>query len=281
MNFIHPFQILKAEPAKGEDKIKIVIKASTEGEDREGERILKSAFEDHAMQTSFLKEGYYDYNHLSDILDERMRGATGKELVELQKAKTEAIIGYPESLEIRPDGVYSTGYLIASNSFVQQIRKGLEAGWKGWGASISGYTVKGNVEGKKIKSLVLRKIAIAPLQEAINPETSVMLAKSVLLRDIFKSENFSTDSQERAILSGEMDEATLQELKLKTDLTYRFMLNHPDFQAEVASDVVSVLKSQAVGLGHNEIAAYVRGKYAFDQEAASKFADAILLTYNS
>lgn len=70
--FLHPFQILKANPEERSGAIKILVKASTEEEDKQGEIILKSAYQDPLMRKEFLNEGYFDYNHLTDIIDKEI-----------------------------------------------------------------------------------------------------------------------------------------------------------------------------------------------------------------
>lgn len=196
--FLHPFNILKASPEERTGAIKILVKASSEREDRQGEIILKSAYADKEMQEAFKTQGYFDYNHLTDHIDKEIRdlksngNLTGSKLVELQKAKTEAIIGSPtqigfkddfaSNLGIKEDGLYILGSLFPGNKFAEEIRKGLQAGFNGWGASVSGFARPQDYSGKTIRKILLKKCAIAPLQEVINPDTSVQLLKGAIFQ---------------------------------------------------------------------------------------------------
>ncbi|PJZ89548.1 hypothetical protein [Leptospira levettii] len=185
--FHHPVQILKATPEERTNRIKVLLKASTDGEDSQGEVILKSAFADNSMRSNFLKVGYFDWNHITDILDAKCRDVAPAEITEIQLAKAKAIIGRPEaigfkdefpaSLGIKDDGLYCSGYLVGENEFAQEIRKGLEAGVP-YGASISGWARKEDKIGNTIKKIQLRKIAIQPLMESINQDTAIRLMKS-------------------------------------------------------------------------------------------------------
>lgn len=137
--FLHPFQILKASPEDRTGAIKILVKASSERRDKQGEVILKSAYADMNMRSQFTSQGYFDYNHLTDLIDKEIRDLkkegtlTGTVLVALQDAKTKAIIGGPEqiglkddfptSLGIKEDGLYIQGRLIPGNSFAEEIKK--------------------------------------------------------------------------------------------------------------------------------------------------------------
>lgn len=275
--FIHPAQILKAD-ADGH-RIRILIKASSEAEDRDGEVILKTALSEPRMRASFAREGYYDYNHLTDLLDAKMRGAVGPELVDLQKAKAEAIIGFPDptnALFTKDDGVYSEGFLFGENRFVQEITKGLRAGWDGWAASISGFALPSGVEGRTIKSMTLRKIAIAPRAEAINPETSVTLLKSDVcyLRDIYKSQSAETlpplaDSPQSARLAG---------LERKLDLVLGHLHRSTEFLDHVALDVQKALGARTLEAEPGAVARYLTDAFAFPAPEAQRAAGRLLNT---
>ncbi len=235
MYFIHKADIVKAENEKN-NKIKVIIKASSEIEDREGEVILKSAFMNKNVIDNFLREGYYDYNHITDIIDEKIRYAKPSEIPELHKAKLEAIIGYPETLEVRDDGIYSTGYLIADNPYVQQIKKAWESGFTRFGASIAGYVSSIDKQTKTIKSIILKKIAIAPLQEVVNPDTQVIIAKSltsIIENNLTDIKNFSNNT----IMMEEANNNDLEKLKQRVDKLYELLLEEPEFQRVIACKI--------------------------------------------
>lgn len=187
MNFHHPLAILKATPEERTGRIKIFLRASSDKEDSVGEVVLKSAFADGAMRNEFIRTGYFDWNHLTDIIDIKCRDAHPSDLTNLQIAKAKAIIGKPEAIGFKDDfprsmgiteeGLFCSGYLIAENEFSVEIRKGLEAGVP-YGASISGYARREDKIGNTIKKIQLRKIAIQPLQESVNQDTAVSLMKS-------------------------------------------------------------------------------------------------------
>lgn len=268
--FIHPCQILKAEPIE-EGRVKIRIKASDESEDRVGEKVLKSAFADPSMQSNFVKDGYYDFNHLTDILDSKLAQASGSELVEIQKSRTDAIIGYPETLELQDDGVYSEGYLFAGNPFVERIRKSLSAGFKGWGASICGYTEKSNIRGKTITKINLRKIAIQPLQESINPNTSVQLLKSkgvVLLSDIDFSEDPESFTDNEPPVTNE-----LSRLADRLDLILSMMIKRDDYMVEeLARRIAQDIREGKAPAGFEGLSEFLCSKYGLSKIEAGELA---------
>lgn len=284
MEFTHPCHIIKAEENSG--RLKVLIRASTEGEDRHGERVLKSAFADPDMQRSFSREGYYDYNHITDILDKQMKGVSGTELVELQKAKARAIIGYPDphkSLFVGDDGVYSQGYLFADNEYVQEIRKGLESGWSGWGASISGFANPADLEGNTFKKIGLKKIAIAPLQEVINPDTSVQLAKSKLVQLLKGGEDYYTEEQTGAtdtLPDTEIRDQIIQDLQMQVGRLTRLVLSQPSMQEAIAREVVDAIKCGTLPLQHDPIVSFLTDSFGFDTDLAKQVANGVLLTGN-
>lgn len=267
MQFWHPAKILKAEPI--DDRIHVEILASTEDLDNQGERVLKSAFSDKTMQNNFLKTGYYDYNHLTDLIDEKMIKASGPEIVALQKAKAEAIIGYPETIAINNEGVVTSGYLIGGNTFVEQIRKGLESGFEGWGASICGFARPGDVERNVIKALQLRKVGFAPLQECINPHTSVRLLKSSLSELMRKAEIPLAES----ITEDALD---LQQMNRKLNFVYDHFLNSFEFQDRMAKGIREAIQSKQLGLNYDDIVGHLMERYMLDRNVAGEIANGIL-----
>lgn len=294
--FLHPFQILKASPEERTGAIKVLVRASSEKEDLQGEVILKSAYADTGMRNEFLAQGYFDYNHLTDIIDKeiqdlRTKGKlSGTVLVNLQKAKIESIIGgveqigfkddFPQSLGIRNDGLYIQGRLFPENKFAEEIGKGLQAGFKGWGASVSGYARPQDYQGKTIRKIQLRKCALAPLQEVYNPDTSVQLIKgAVLLRDIEKSSlPVPIDSQNSESLD------RLFRIERKLDLLSKLFLSDPNTQDSfldlIFSDIANRTKTQESKLGSSWVRSVLSDEFYLEGEDLENFTDLLFLKLN-
>lgn len=249
MNFYHPLTILKASPEERTGRIKIFMRASSDREDSVGEVILKSAFADMDMRSEFIKSGYFDWNHLTDIIDIKTRNADPKDFTDLQIAKARAIIGKPENVGFKndfpsnlvmnqEDGLYCSGYLIPENEFSIEIRKGLEAGIP-YGASVSGFTRREDKVGSTIKKIQLRKIAIQPLQESINKDTTVSLMKSAfpslttLMNNVRKGYDFEDDYDDYGLNKDETlanhdeskEEQRFIELESKVDFILKYLQN--------------------------------------------------------
>ncbi|TGM04852.1 hypothetical protein EHQ76_07360 [Leptospira barantonii] len=296
--FLHPCNILKASPEDRTGAIKILVKASSENEDRQGEVILKSAYADTGMRNAFLHQGYFDYNHLTDHIDKEIRElkATGKltgtVLVDLQKAKTEAIIGspeiigfkddFPQSLGIKDDGLYIQGRLFPGNKFAEEIRKGLQAGFTGWGASVSGFARPQDYSGKTIRKILLNKCALAPLQEVINPETSVQLLKgAILLRNIEKSE--SLVDKDHAIQQVIIDEDRLLKIERRLDFFSKLFQSDPAAQDRyvdlIFSDITNRIK-QDEEIRSAWVRSVLSSEYAIDGEDLENLTDLLFLKLN-
>ncbi|TGM05980.1 hypothetical protein EHQ76_06855 [Leptospira barantonii] len=297
--FLHPCNILKASPEDRTGAIKILVKASSEKEDRQGEIILKSAYEDRGMRDAFLHQGYFDYNHLTDHIDKEIRDLkntgklTGSVLVDLQKSKTEAIIGAPEqigfkedfpsSLGIKDDGLYILGRLFPGNKFAEEIRKGLQAGFNGWGASVSGFARPQDYSGKTIRKILLNKCALAPLQEVINPETSVQLLKgAILLRDIEKSDLTSTNIP--VIPQGVIDEDRLLRIERRLDFFSRLFQSDPTAQDRyvdlIFSDITNRIKTQEQEIRSAWVRSVLSNDYCIDGDDLENLTDLLFLKLN-
>ncbi|PJZ29089.1 hypothetical protein [Leptospira kmetyi] len=297
--FLHPCNILKASPEHRTGAIKILVKASSENEDRQGEIILKSAYEDRGMRDAFLHQGYFDYNHLTDHIDKEIRDLknngklTGSVLVDLQKSKTEAIIGAPEqigfkedfptSLGIKDDGLYILGRLFPGNKFAEEIRKGLQAGFNGWGASVSGFARPQDYSGKTIRKILLNKCALAPLQEVINPETSVQLLKgAILLRDIEKSDLTSTNIS--VIPQGVIDEDRLLRIERRLDFFSRLFQSDPSAQDRyvdlIFSDITNRIKTQEQEIRSAWVRSVLSNDYCIDGDDLENLTDLLFLKLN-
>jgi hypothetical protein len=265
MNFIHPCQILKAEPEERTNRIKILIRASSEGQDSAGEVVLKSAFADKMMRTNFEKHGYYDWCHLTDLIDLSMAKASPAEYSSLQIAKAKAIMGYPNkigfkddfpsSYPIKDDGVYSEGYLIPDNDFVIEMRKGLKAGMV-YGASISGFTPKSQKVGNTIRQIELRKIALQPLNESVNKDTAVMLMKGSIstLADIVNgiapTGEVASEPEPQAIVSPEREilDRLIRLENANTKLFNMLLSNNPKMVTSEIQRIIAEAQDSEIAL---------------------------------
>lgn len=294
-NFVHQFQIIKASPEERGGGLKCLIKASSEKEDRVGEIILKSAYADASMRSNFLKEGYLDYNHLTDFIDKEIieTKPSVERLAQLQKSKLEAIIGYPEAvgtkdefpseLGIKDDGFYILGRLIPGNTYVEEIRKGLQSGWKGFGASVSGTAFARDFEGNKLQRITLKKCAIQPLQESVNGDTSVMLLKSnlVYLRDVQKSLlALPLDPSPMSPVESELIQR-VSSLETKLNGFMGLMASNPQFAEKfvesVYSDISQRVTNKTLPLKSNAIRDYIQLSFGLDGDSLDELADTLFI----
>ncbi|WP_061270602.1 hypothetical protein [Leptospira interrogans] len=302
--FLHPFEILKASPEERTGAIKILVKASTEEEDKQGEIILKSAYQDPLMRKEFLNEGYFDYNHLTDIIDKEIKELrsqnrlTASLLVELQKSKVESIIGgavqigykddFPVNLKILDEGLYILGNLFPENKFAEEIRKGLQAGFLGWGASVSGYARPLDKQGNKIRKIKLKKCAIAPLQEVYNPNTSVQLLKgAVFLKDLDKKTEFNQEGYESQNQI-QKEEKELEERILRVEKKLQFFTKiielDPSLQERflktIFSDISNRFKNKEMNLGSIVLKSVLSEEYHLEGEELETLSDLLFLKLN-
>jgi hypothetical protein len=297
--FIHDFSIMKAFPMPRGNGIRILIKASTEKEDRVGEVILKSAYADTQMRSNFLDEGYLDYNHLTDIIDKEIINSGGnispERLTELQKSKIQAIIGYPQAVGTRDefpseyklvdDGFYILGSLIPGNVYAEEIRKGLEAGFAGWGASVSGKAHRSDFDGNTLKRIHLRKCAIQPKSDSINNDTAVTLMKSniLMLKDVQKSFLASQDSSfvEESNIE---DLSFLRKLQVKYNALYDFVSNDPiasqRYMEKIFSDIVSRVISKEMSVKTISIRDWISSQYGLEGDLLEEMTDTFFIKLN-
>ena len=67
MEFRHLSTICKADFNGRDGKTQILIKASSEFKDREGDTILQDAYRDKSMQQEFIRDGILDWQHMTNI----------------------------------------------------------------------------------------------------------------------------------------------------------------------------------------------------------------------
>ena len=278
-----------------------MIKASSEKRDRVGEQILKSAYsENRPMLDEFLTTGYLDWNHETDLIERKIRDlmvAKGDpaELLELNRKKHEAIIGgpvqvglrddFPTDLGLEDDGFYCKGYLLPTNYHGRKIIENVEAGFTGYGASISAYAAPGDVRNNVIKSLRLRKIAIQPRLDSINTDTWVEMAKSqdaTLLCDIEKSTQYATDVSESE-LEARLDSmrSALESIRRGQKAQTTLLLSIPKVAEAITDEIRAAIKKREVNMSSEEIRQYLIGLYFFDSAQATQLADLILMKHGA
>lgn len=280
-----------------------MIKASSEKRDRVGEQILKSAYsENRPMLDDFISTGYLDWNHETDLIERKIRDlmiekGDPADLLDLNRKKHEAIIGgpvqvglrddFPADLGLDADGFYCKGYLLPTNFHARKIIENVEAGFTGYGASISAYAAPGDVRNNVIKSLRLRKIAIQPRLDSINTDTWVEMAKSqdaTLLCDIEKSTAYPTvtdgaDSE----LDSRLDamRSTLESIRRGQRAQTTLLLSIPKVAEAITDEIRAAIKKREVNMSSEEIRQYLIGLYFFDAAQATQLADLILMKHGA
>lgn len=302
--FQHPFQIIKATPIERTGAIDILVRASSEKEDKKGESILLSAYSDPEMRKDFHRSGYLDYNHLTNVIDKYIiknkDSLSPVDLVSLQEAKVKAIIGgiessgfksdFPSEYNIKDDGFYIKSRVFPENNFVKEIRKGLEAGWWGWGASVLGYANKTDVQGNKVKKIRLRSCALAPVDEVMNEDTGVVLLKgqAVFLRDLEKSFSDEEPETETSVIKSSQanDDLKAEMLLLKSQIaTFSKILNADEaakdrIAHQIYTDINSRITLGSMANRSSEVREFLKSNYGFEGENLEDTADAIYLLLN-
>jgi len=304
VNFYHPMQILKSTPTERGDRIEVLLRASSEKEDSQGETILKTAYGDKRMRNDFASKGFYDYNHSTDIIENLMLKASGKELNDLMLQRERAIVGYPSKefaigmkdefpTHLFPkgqpveDGIYSHGFLFAGNEFVKEMLPKMKAGFP-YGASVSGTCSKSDMVGNKITKLNLKKIAIAPLNDVINDDTTVFLkSKMVLLRDVRKSMEFPDKAggvYGSGMHSEIEEEGRIARLEKKIVLLEKIVMSNPEFQDQyiegILRDIKSKIDSEEMAMGYSPIKQALMDIWCMDEETSDHMANQVLINYN-
>jgi hypothetical protein len=303
VNFYHPMQIMKSSPTERGDRVEVLLRASSEKEDSQGETILKTAYADHRMRSDFANKGYYDYNHATDIIESLMLKANGKELNDLMLQRERGTIGYPSkefAIGLKdefpnhlfpkgsnpPDGIYSHGYLFSGNDFVKEMIPKMRSGFP-YGASVSGTCSKSDMVGNKITRLNLKKIAIAPLNDVINDDTTVFLkSKMVLLRNIRKSMEFP-DNQgldyDLGMHDERLEEARFQKIEKKLAFMEKIIMANPEFQDQylemILKDIKGKIDSQEMELGYSPVKQALMDVWCMDAETSDYMANQVLINY--
>ena len=304
LQFVHPAELVPL--AKSDvDRLgrkPVMLRASSEAEDRQGEQVLKSCFADDGakpMLRHFERTGYWDWNHETDIYEREIRDivlnkGTAAEISRLQAKKHEAIIGQPLQCGMRDDfpvedglkedGFYCKGFLFHDNEHAQTITNNLESGATIYGASISAQAPRSAIQGNQIKSLTLRKIAIQPRLDSVNQDTWVRLTKATLLSEastIEKGDYASEQSIGYENIREELAEVHvyLRRIESRQLAHSRLILSIPKVQDAIADEISRAIKSKELRLGSEEIRRYLCESYDFAPAHASDLADYILIKY--
>ncbi|MEQ9364415.1 MAG: hypothetical protein RIF32_09240 [Leptospirales bacterium] len=306
LHFLHPAQLVPLAKSNVDrmGRKPVMLRASSEAEDRQGEQVLKSCFADaKPMLRHFEQTGYWDWNHETDIYEREIREiilnkGTAAEISRLQTKKHEAIIGQPLQCGMRDDfpaddglrdeGFYCKGFLFDDNQHAQTITQNLESGATIYGASISAHAPRSAIEGNQIKSLTLRKIAIQPRLDSVNQDTWVKLAKATLLSDLSSIEKSDYAPDAQAIGEYEYVREQLGELHMyvrrieSRQLAHsRLILSIPKVQDAIADEISRAIKAKELRLGSEEIRRYLCDAYDFAPAHASDLADYILIKYGA
>ena len=299
--FTHPFEVMKANFSQREGKTDILIKASSEMRDRQGETILKSAYIDKGMQQEFLSDNYIDWNHLTDYYDALLPNAKPEQINGLMIEKEKAIIGratqigfkqdFPSEMNLEPDKLYARGYLINDNGYVQQMLPKLKAGFDAYAASVMGHVDKAHKSNGIISHVKLRKIALAPRMDVMNPDTSVSLVKGKMIHSLTQILKGITDTKllknigvmENEIQDHDLDSQILQQVQMlqrKVDLLFNHLSNQPDYYENMIGDLTGQIESRVLPVTYEAIKQILMEKYCLDEETAAANAQNYIVELN-
>lgn len=215
--FLKTAELIEAR-ASG-NRATVIIRASTPARDRQNESFLAEAWSYPEDRAYFLKEGVIDYNHLSRLIPAKFKKAHPSQVNESERARMDAIIGEPRTLETDGDDLICEADLYRNNEYVKSLLPALEADSTRFGASVAGFAF---TPSEKTKSLHgpgvfdrarLDHIAICPLKESINNETSVTLIKSAMNDSL----GIGHDDQAAAVAGppgGGLDDALIREFAI-------------------------------------------------------------------
>lgn len=296
--FTHPFEVMKASFSQREGKTDILIKASSEMRDRQGETILKSAYLDKAMQSEFLSDNYIDWNHLTDYYDALLPNAKPEQINQLMIEKEKAIIGratqigfkddFPSEMSLEPDKLYCRGYLINDNGYVQQMLPKLKAGFDAYAASVMGHVDKAHKSNGVISRVKLKKIALAPRMDVMNPDTSVTLVKGKTIQSLtkilkgFTDRNFpanNIDMEADLAVDNEIL-SKVEMLQRKVDLLYGHLTSQPDFYTNMVGDLTEQIESRVLPVTYEAIKQILMEKYCCSEMEAADMAQKYIVELN-
>lgn len=247
------------------DNPEIIVRASTDKLDRQKEIVLKSAFEDRDMQSEFQNEGFYDYNHITDSIENEIKKAKGQEVADLHLARLDAIVGHPHrdksGLYIKNDGVYSEGLLHSKSKFGKVIIELMKSGFGSIGASISGTVSEGDIKDGKIYKVRLKKIALQPTSDSINNDTFVKLKSfySGVITDSMSQPEVSSVIESGKHAEEEMFK--LDEIMQKLNFVYTQIINGDNFQNRLIDDLQTAIKNFPF-FNEDDIQNFLHNKYA-------------------
>ena len=296
--FTHPFEVMKASFSQREGKTDILIKASSEMRDRQGETILKSAYLDKAMQSEFLSDNYIDWNHLTDYYDALLPNAKPEQINQLMIEKEKAIIGratqigfkddFPSEMSLEPDKLYCRGYLINDNGYVQQMLPKLKAGFDAYAASVMGHVDKAHKSNGVISHVKLKKIALAPRMDVMNPDTSVTLVKGKIVHSLtkilkgFTDRNYSANNidMEADLAVDNEILSKVEMLQRKVDLLYGHLTSQPDFYTNMVGDLTEQIESRVLPVTYEAIKQILMEKYCCSEMEAADMAQKYIVELN-
>jgi hypothetical protein len=253
------------------DNPEIIVRASTDKLDRQQEIVLKSAFEDRDMQTEFQKEGFYDYNHITDSIENEIKKAKGQEVADLHLARLDAIVGHPHrdksGLYIKNDGVYSEGFLHSKSKFGKILIELMKSGFGSIGASISGTVSEGDIKDGKIYKVRLKKIALQPTSDSINNDTFVKLKSfySGVITDSMSQPEVSSVIESSKHAEEEMFK--LDEIVSKLDFVYKQIINGDNFQERLINDLQTAIKNYPF-FNEDDVQGFLRNNYSIPNRDA-------------
>lgn len=298
MEFRHITKIHKADFGR-DGKTRIIIKASSEVQDREGDTILQESYRDKSMQAEFIRDGFFDWQHMTDYYEAVMKSAKPSEVNSLMIEREKAIIGRPTEIGFKDDfpseyclesgKLYTRGYLLNENQYVAEVLSKLRAGYDAYAASVMGEAVRVHkAAGAMINKVRLKKIALAQRSDVMNPDTSVSLLKAKKLHTLNqilkggllqksgfgKIEPMEHELEEQSLIQ-QIEELTARLARLEgmTGMHHSYIMEQPDFYNGMAADLGSQVESQAVPIGYEAVKDMLMEKYYCPEDVAKSLAE--------
>ncbi|EKR89719.1 hypothetical protein [Leptospira santarosai] len=180
--FLKSAQIQEVE--KAGKMLNVLLKISSETRDRQGEMILKCAWDHPEDKAYFKSKSYIDWNHLSHVLT-FSKSDSAIHRAEIEKARQGAVLGRPvDDYFWDKDALYCQARINTENEFIKPYIPLLEDGFSGLEASAAGGFFKPTQETiskygpDTYDRARISHIAICPPGGAINPDTQMILMKS-------------------------------------------------------------------------------------------------------